>query len=229
MTNNTIELSNVSRSYKLDKTDLCVLNKVNMVVKRGECVAIMGPSGSGKSTMLHLVGCLDKPSSGTVKIDGKDVSKLDDNALADIRAEKIGFVFQFFYLIPSLNALRNVMMPMTFTGKISKDKQEERATELLKRVGLDHRIYHMPSQLSGGERQRVAVARAMANDPEIILADEPTGNLDSKSGKEILGMLLKLNEEGTTVVLITHDQNVANHAERTVYIKDGQVVKKLTK
>jgi putative ABC transport system ATP-binding protein len=185
----------------------------------------MGPSGSGKSTILHMLGILDRPSKGKVIIDGVDVSKLDDDELAKIRREKIGFIFQFFYLIPSLTALKNVELPMTFLRGSVKDK-EKKAKELLKMVGLEGRMTHRPSQLSGGESQRVAIARALANDPQIILADEPTGNLDSKSGKEIMEILQKLNKERkVTLIIVTHDSSIAKHAQRIISLKDGMIVK----
>jgi len=219
-----IELQNLEKEYDLGAVKLQVLKKINLKVKKSEVVSIMGPSGSGKSTMLHMLGCLDRPTKGKVIIDGVDVSKLTDDELAKIRREKIGFIFQFFYLIPSLTALRNVELPMTFANN-KKDK-EKKAKELLKMVGLEERMYHRPNQMSGGESQRVAIARALANDPEIILADEPTGNLDSKSGKEVMDILEKLNKEkGVTLITVTHDQSIARHAERIINLKDGMIVK----
>jgi putative ABC transport system ATP-binding protein len=221
-----IQLVDVEKSYRMDTTELKVLKGINLKIKKGEMVSIIGPSGSGKSTMLHIMGCLDKPSHGKVIIDGIDVSRLSDAQLARIRCEKIGFVFQFFYLMPSMNAIQNVCLPMAFTRK-PKNERESRAIQLLKIVGIpENRLTHMPNRLSGGERQRVAIARAMANDPEVILTDEPTGNLDSKSGKEIVDFLLKLNEEyGKTVVIITHDLYIASHAKRIIHIKDGKIIK----
>jgi putative ABC transport system ATP-binding protein len=221
---NLIELQNLEKEYDLGLVKLHVLRGINLKIKKSEIVAIMGPSGSGKSTMLHMLGCLDRPTKGKVIIDGVDVSKLNENELAKIRREKIGFIFQFFYLIPSLTALKNVELPMTFLGNI-KDK-EKKAKELLKMVGLEERMHHRPNQISGGESQRVAIARALANDPQIILADEPTGNLDSKSGKEIMEILTKLNKErGVTLILVTHDPLIARHAERIINLKDGMIVK----
>jgi putative ABC transport system ATP-binding protein len=221
---NLIELQNLEKEYDLGLVKLHVLRGINLKIKKSEIVAIMGPSGSGKSTMLHMLGCLDRPTKGKVIIDGVDVSKLNENELAKIRREKIGFIFQFFYLIPSLTALKNVELPMTFLGNI-KDK-EKKAKELLKMVGLEERMYHRPNQISGGESQRVAIARALANDPQIILADEPTGNLDSKSGKEVMEILTKLNKErGVTLILVTHDPLIARHAERIINLKDGMIVK----
>lgn len=222
---NIIELQNLEKEYDLGPVKLQVLKGINLKIKKSEVVAIMGPSGSGKSTILHMLGILDRPSKGKVIIDGADVSKLDDDELAKIRREKIGFIFQFFYLIPSLTALKNVELPMTFLGGSVKDK-EKKAKELLKMVGLEGRMTHRPSQLSGGESQRVAIARALANDPQIILADEPTGNLDSKSGKEIMEILQKLNKERkVTLIIVTHDSSIAKHAQRIISLKDGMIVK----
>jgi putative ABC transport system ATP-binding protein len=222
---NVIELQNLGKEYDLGPVKLQVLKGINLKIKKSEVVAIMGPSGSGKSTILHMLGILDRPSKGKVIIDGVDVSKLDDDELAKIRREKIGFIFQFFYLIPSLTALKNVELPMTFLRGSVKDK-EKKAKELLKMVGLEGRMTHRPSQLSGGESQRVAIARALANDPQIILADEPTGNLDSKSGKEIMEILQKLNKERkVTLIIVTHDSSIAKHAQRIISLKDGMIVK----
>ena len=220
-----IELKSVEKTYEMDEVGLQVLKDINMNVDKGECIAIMGPSGSGKSTMLHMIGCLDRPTKGEVIIDGKDVSRLSDSELAKIRREKIGFVFQSFHLIPSMSALDNVLLPMSFKKTFVGNEEKKRAEKLLDLVGLGNRKSHKPAQLSGGERQRVAIARALANEPEILLADEPTGNLDSKSGKEIIDLLVNLNKEGTTLVLITHDQNIAKYAEKIVRIKDGKIEK----
>jgi len=220
-----IELRDIEKEYDLGAIKLHVLKEINLKVKKSDIVAIMGPSGSGKSTMLHMLGCLDRPTRGKIIIDGVDVSRLNDDELAKIRREKIGFIFQFFYLIPSLTALKNVELPMTFIKSSAKDR-EERAKELLKMVGLEERMYHKPSQLSGGESQRVAIARALANNPQIILADEPTGNLDSKSGKEIMDILVKLNKErGVTLIIVTHDPSIARHAEKVINLKDGKIIK----
>jgi len=218
-----IELRGVKKQYKLGDYLLKVLKGVDMKVYAGEKLGIMGASGSGKSTLLNMVGVLDRPTYGHVLIDGKDIVHLDDNELARLRGKKIGFVFQFFYLIPSISALENVILPMTFTGK----KDEKRAKELLKLVGLENRMHHTPSQLSGGERQRVAIARALANDPEVLLADEPTGNLDSKSGKEIIKLLLKLNKEkNLTLIIVTHDEGICSEMTRNIHIKDGEIIKR---
>jgi len=224
-----VELKNVSKVYKMEKVEVLALKGVNMKIKRGEFVAVVGPSGSGKSTLLHMIGCLDRPTKGEVILDGIDVSKLSDNELSRIRAEKIGFVFQFFNLYPTLTALENVELPMMIVEKNRKERKR-RARELLKIVGMEKRAEHLPSQLSGGERQRVAIARALANDPPLILADEPTGNLDSKSGKEIVALLDKLQEEkGKTIVMVTHMQDIAKFAERLIYLKDGEIIKEVKK
>ncbi len=219
-----VELQNVNKIYRIDKRELPVLKNIDIRIEKGERLAIMGPSGSGKSTLLHLIGCLDRPSSGKILIDGTDISKLTDDDLARIRSGKIGFVFQFFYLIPTMTALDNVMLPMTFS-RIPGSQRKERAEELLKSVGLGDRMYHKRSELSGGEVQRVAIARAMANNPQIILADEPTGNLDSESGKEIMGLLMKLNEEQKiTLVIITHEKSIASYAQKVINLKDGELL-----
>jgi len=220
-----LELKNVDKTYKMDHVRLDVLKGINLRIKDGEVVSIMGPSGSGKSTLLHIIGCLDRPSKGNVLIDDYDVSDLSDSELAKIRREKIGFIFQFFYLIPSLTTQRNIMLPMSFAGVPGRE-QESRSRKILSSVGLKNRMNHLPTQLSGGERQRVAIARAMANRPKIILADEPTGNLDSRTGRGIMKMLLDLNKrEGLTLVIITHDMSIASCAQRIVHIKDGKIVK----
>ena len=220
-----IRCVNVSKSYNPGTSaEVKAVKNVNLKIKSGERVAIMGPSGCGKSTLLHLIGCLDKPTKGKIFIDSRDTSKLSDEELAKIRREKIGFVFQFFYLFPTLTALENVMLPMMFMkGNVLEKKKK--AKELLKLVGLEKRAHHYPLQLSGGERQRIAIARAMANDPEIILADEPTGNLDSKAGRDVMNFLTKLNEKGVTLVLVTHDKFIASHAKRIIKLKDGKIIK----
>jgi putative ABC transport system ATP-binding protein len=224
-----VELKNVSKVYKMEKVEVLALREVNMKIKKGEFVAVIGPSGSGKSTLLHMIGCLDRPTKGEVILDGIDVSKLSDNELSRIRAEKIGFVFQFFNLYPTLTALENVELPMMIVEK-NKSERKKKARELLKIVGMEKKAEHLPSQLSGGERQRVAIARALANDPPLILADEPTGNLDSKSGKEIAALLNKLQEEKRkTIVMVTHMQDIAKFAERLIYLKDGEIIKEVKK
>jgi putative ABC transport system ATP-binding protein len=222
---NIIELKNIEKEYDLGPVKLKVLNDINLNIKKSEMVSIMGPSGSGKSTMLHMLGCLDRPTKGKVIIDGVDVSKLNDDELAKIRRERIGFIFQFFYLIPSLTALKNVELPMTFVNGSAKER-ERKAKELLKMVGLEDRMGHKPSQLSGGESQRVAIARALANDPQIILADEPTGNLDSKSGKEVMEILKNLNKQRkVTLIIVTHDPFIARITEKIINLKDGKIIK----
>ncbi|MEM5801281.1 MAG: ABC transporter ATP-binding protein [Candidatus Aenigmatarchaeota archaeon] len=222
---NVIELHNVEKIYNEGKeNELKVLKGINLEIKEGEYASIVGPSGSGKSTLMHIMGCLDRPTRGKVIIDGQDVSKLNDDQLAKIRREKIGFIFQQFYLIPVLNALENVKIPMNLNNYNKNDK-EERARELLKQVDLAHRMYNFPNQLSGGEMQRVAIARALANNPKIILADEPTGNLDTKRGEEIINLLEKLNKEGRTIIVVTHDLNIAKRAKRKIMIKDGVLVR----
>jgi len=220
---NVVELRNATKEYIMGEVKVKAIDGLNLKIGGSESIAIMGPSGSGKSTLLHLVGCLDRPTRGKVFIDGKDVSNLNDNQLAVIRRKKIGFIFQFFNLIPSFTALGNVELPMMFS-RIPNRK--EKAKELLKTVGLEHRIHHYPSQLSGGETQRVAIARALANDPQIILADEPTGNLDSKSGKEVVDVLVKLNrEKGVTLLIVTHDNLIARYAKKIIKLKDGKIVR----
>ncbi|MBI2545516.1 MAG: ABC transporter ATP-binding protein [Candidatus Aenigmarchaeota archaeon] len=223
-----IELKDVSKVYDLDAVKVNALDKVSLKITKGQFISIIGPSGSGKSTMLHMLGALDKPTSGKVFIDGQDLSKLSDDELARLRGEKIGFVFQFFNLYPTLTAVENVELPMIIEG-VDNDVRRERSLELLKLVGLEDRAYHLPAQLSGGQRQRVAIARALSNKPSFILADEPTGNLDSKSGKELIDMLIKLNkQQKTTIIIITHDEYIASHAKRIVSIKDGRIFKDRT-
>ncbi|MEM3556111.1 MAG: ABC transporter ATP-binding protein [Candidatus Micrarchaeia archaeon] len=219
-----IKVEKLRKTYLMGKVELEVLKGVNLSVKKGEILSIMGPSGSGKSTLLHIMGCLDKPTSGRVYIDGVDTSTMSNDELAEIRSKKVGFVFQFFYLIPTLTALENVELPMIFNG-LPKEERIQRATELLELVGVGERASHKPSELSGGERQRVAIARALANDPKIVFADEPTGNLDSKSGEDIIKLLTKLNKKGYTVIVVTHDANIAKHAGRIAYIRDGVIEK----
>ena len=218
-----IQLSDITKSYPMGKRELIVLRGITMHIEQGELVAIMGPSGSGKSTILNLLGCLDKPTSGSYLLDGREVSKLSSTELAHIRANKIGFIFQSFNLLPRLSAVSNVEMGMRYAGGID----HKRALEALDRVSLSDRATHRPTELSGGEQQRVAIARALVKSPPLILADEPTGNLDSKSGSEVIDILTKLHaEQNITMVVITHDPNIAEHCQRVVYIKDGQVVPK---
>jgi len=207
----------------MDDVEVPVLNNISLKIMKKDFVSIMGPSGSGKSTLLNMIGALDKPSSGKVLIDGTDLSRLSEIEIARTRGKKIGFVFQVFNLYPTLNALGNVELPMIIMEK-EKSERKKRAMNLLELVGLKERAEHLPSQLSGGERQRVAIARALANDPSFILADEPTGNLDSESGNEIMKIFVKLNEEGRTIVVVTHDKNIASHSKHIIQIKDGRIM-----
>jgi len=218
-----IELREVSKTVMSGTEPLTILHPLSIQIPHGEFVAIVGPSGSGKSTLLGLIAGLDAPSSGSVIIDTVDITRLDEDSLARLRGEKIGFVFQFFHLIPSLTAYENVAVPMEIAGF---DNVRARADQLLEEVGLTGRAHHYPSQLSGGEQQRVALARALANNPPIVLADEPTGNLDSRMGAEIMDILLKLNAEGTTIVMVTHDEREAAQVGRIVRVFDGQLVQR---
>ncbi|MFA6273997.1 MAG: ABC transporter ATP-binding protein [Candidatus Paceibacterota bacterium] len=220
-----IEIKNIVKTYKTGDVEFNALDEVSFTIKDGEFVAIMGPSGSGKSTLMHILGALDSPTSGTYFLDGKDVSTLSDDQLADIRREKIGFVFQSFNLLPRTTVLRNVMLPLVYDG-IHGHERERRAKEALVSAGLgEQHFHHLSNQLSGGQIQRVAIARALVNNPSLILADEPTGNLDSKTGEIVLGTFKKLNEElGRTIILITHEQDIAEHADRILFIKDGKLV-----
>ena len=217
-----IEVKNITKTYKTGDVEFNALNGVSFSIKDGEFIAIMGPSGSGKSTLMHILGALDSPTSGTYFLDGKDVSTLSDDQLADIRRDKIGFVFQAFNLLPRTTVLRNVMLPLIYDG-IKAEEREKRAKEALISAGLTETHFsHLSNQLSGGQIQRVAIARALVNNPSLILADEPTGNLDSKTGEIVLGTFQKLNQEkGRTIVLITHEQYIAEHADRILFIKDG--------
>lgn len=219
-----IILSNVSKNYKLDGIEVKALNNISLSIKEKDFVAIMGPSGSGKSTLMHLIGVLDTPTSGRVIIDGTDIGKLPEEKLAQLRNQTIGFVFQQFNLLPKTTALDNVILPLLY-GNVGKGKRRQLAFEMLNKVGLGDRVNHFPNQLSGGQQQRVAIARAIVTNPKIILADEPTGNLDSHASLEIMELFKKLNKEGKTVVLITHEYDIAKHAKRIVHIKDGKIVK----
>jgi len=223
-----IELQNVDKVYRMDEVEVSALKNISLKVRENEFIAVKGPSGSGKSTLLHIIGCLDRPTRGKVILDGVNVSGLNDTELARLRGRKIGFVFQFFNLYPTLTALENIELPMVIAEE-NKRKRRERALELLKAIGIEKRADHLPSQLSGGERQRVAIARALANNPPLILADEPTGNLDSKSGREILTILKNLQEkENKTLIVVTHDEHIAKYAERIVYLKDGEIIKEVS-
>jgi len=219
-----IELLDLEKQYMMGKVPVDALCGINVVIEPGEFIAILGPSGSGKSTMLNMIGALDKPTKGVVKIEGVDLTTLNDSELAHIR-QKIGFVFQFFNLIPRLNARENVELPMSIQG-ISRSERRKRAEELLTTVGLADRIDHKPSELSGGERQRVAIARALANNPTFLLLDEPTGNIDSKTAKELMKLIADLNAKtNTTMIMITHDKSIAKFAKRQLHLLDGKIVK----
>ncbi len=219
-----VVLENVTKIYKMGSEEIKALDDLSLEIRDGEILVVMGPSGSGKSTFLHLVGCLDRPTSGKILIDGKDISNLRERELARIRNRTIGFVFQQFNLLPRLTALENVELPMIYAG-IPKRKRVERAKKLLEMVGLSDRMKHRPSQLSGGQQQRVAIARALANDPKIILADEPTGNLDTKSGEVVINILRDLNRKGLTIVIVTHDPDITIIAHRVIHLKDGKIIK----
>ncbi len=219
-----IELQGVKKLYEIGESVIPALNGLSLKINKGEFVAILGASGSGKSTAMNMIGSLDIPSEGKVLLEGADISHAEESELAQLRGKKIGFIFQSFNLIPSLTALGNVMLPMTFQN-VPREQRKIRATQLLMQVGLKERMSNLPSQLSGGERQRVAIARALINDPEIILADEPTGNLDSKTGTEIIKTLTDLHKQGRTIILITHDEKVAKQAQRRIKIKDGKLEK----
>jgi putative ABC transport system ATP-binding protein len=220
-----IEVKNIVKTYKTGEVEFNALNNVSFTIKDGEFVAIMGPSGSGKSTLMHILGALDSPTNGTYFLDNKDVSSLSDDELADIRKDKIGFVFQSFNLLPRTTVLRNVMLPLIYEG-VEKEEREKKARSALVSAGLDENHFkHLSNQLSGGQIQRVAIARALVNNPTLILADEPTGNLDTRTGEIVLETFKRLNKElGRTVVIITHEQDVAEHADRILFIRDGQLI-----
>ncbi|MGG0631435.1 ABC transporter ATP-binding protein [Bacillus pumilus] len=218
-----IQLSNVTKSYEVAQESFDVLSEVDLVIEKGEYMSIMGPSGSGKSTLMNIVGCLDRPTTGQYHFQGRELSAAKDQDLAVIRNQFIGFVFQQFHLLPRLNARRNVELPMIYAG-ISQKERKERAEMALEKIGLTDRMKHMPSELSGGQKQRVAIARAIVNKPQLILADEPTGALDSKTSFSIMEQFTKLNEEGTTIVLVTHEEEIAAYTNRTVVVRDGRLV-----
>ncbi|KRU16890.1 MULTISPECIES: ABC transporter ATP-binding protein [Bacillus] len=218
-----IQLSNVTKSYEVAEESFDVLSEIDLVIEKGEYMSIMGPSGSGKSTLMNIIGCLDRPTTGQYHFQGRELSAAKDQDLAVIRNQFIGFVFQQFHLLPRLNARRNVELPMIYAG-ISQKERKERAEMALEKVGLSDRMKHMPSELSGGQKQRVAIARAIVNKPQLILADEPTGALDSKTSFSIMEQFTKLNEEGTTIVLVTHEEEIAAYTNRTVVVRDGRLV-----
>lgn len=222
MTQPLIKISNIKRDFVLGNEIVYVLKGIDLEIKKGEYVALMGPSGSGKSTLMNLLGCLDTPTSGSYILNGKDVSKMKDDELAEIRNKEIGFVFQTFNLLPRTTALDNVALPMIYAGH-PKSERNKRATEVLKQVDLADRMDHQPNQLSGGQRQRVAVARALVNKPSIILADEPTGNLDSKTSVEIMKLFNEIHENGNTVILVTHEEEIASYAHRIIRLRDGLI------
>jgi putative ABC transport system ATP-binding protein len=228
MANPLIQITNIKRDFVLGNEIVYVLKGIDLEINKGEYVALMGPSGSGKSTLMNLLGCLDTPTSGSYILNGKDVSKMHDDELAEIRNKEIGFVFQTFNLLPRTTALDNVALPMVYAG-FSKSERKVRAEEVLKQVGLADRMDHQPNQLSGGQRQRVAVARALVNNPSIILADEPTGNLDSKTSEEIMKLFGDIHKLGNTVIVVTHEEEVAAYAHRIVRLRDGMIESDISK
>ncbi|TKK89805.1 ABC transporter ATP-binding protein [Herbidospora galbida] len=217
------EAAGLTRSYQLEGVTVDALRGVDLTIGDGEFAAILGPSGSGKSTLMHLLGCLDRPTSGVLKVGGVDVSTLDDTKLAELRNQMIGFVFQSFHLLARTSALDNVALPLVYRG-VAKADRRKRARAALEAVGLAHRLDHRPSQMSGGEQQRVAIARALVGDPQVVLADEPTGNLDTRNGEEVMGLLERLNaDQGVAIVLVTHEPEVANRARRQIHVRDGLI------
>jgi putative ABC transport system ATP-binding protein len=215
-----LELENITKVYKAGQTEVPALRGISCRIESGEMVSIIGPSGSGKSTLMNIIGCLDKPTSGRYLLDGTEVSELNDDQLAEIRNKKIGFVFQSFHLLSRTTALANVELPLIYGGASNR---RQRALQVLESVGLAHRVTHRPSELAGGEQQRVAIARALVNNPSLILADEPTGNLDTKTSQEIMTIFKKLNEEGMTIILVTHEPDIAAYTQRTIKLRDGQI------
>ena len=217
-----LELKGIYKNYQQGKMSVPVLKDVNFSMEEGEYVAIMGPSGSGKTTLMNIIGCLDKPTEGSFSLDGQDILNCSENDMSDLRLNKIGFVFQSFHLLPRQSALANVELPLNY-AKVPKKERRERALKALERVGLADRVDFLPNQLSGGQMQRVAIARAIVNNPKLLLADEPTGALDSKSGAQIMELFQSLHEEGVTIIMITHDSEIASHAQRVIHIRDGQI------
>ncbi len=228
MSNPLIKITQIKRNFALGNEIVYVLKGIDLEIKKGEYVALMGPSGSGKSTLMNLLGCLDTPTSGTYILNGKDVSQMQDDELADIRNKEIGFIFQTFNLLPRTTALDNVALPMIYAG-YSKSERTTRATEVLNQVHLADRMDHQPNQLSGGQRQRVAIARALVNKPSIILADEPTGNLDSKTSEEIMVLLEEIHKNGNTIIVVTHEEEIAAHAKRIIRMRDGMIESDIVK
>lgn len=222
MNNNVIEIQDIVKNYQVGSVIVRALRSLSVTIQRNEYVAIMGPSGSGKSTLMNLVGCLDTPTSGTYMLNNTDVSKMEDDMLAEIRNKEIGFIFQTFNLLPRYTALENVTLPLIYAG-VSKIEREAHAITVLDQVGLADRMHHKPNELSGGQRQRVAIARALVNKPSIILADEPTGNLDSKTSVDIMSLLDDIHKKGNTVIVVTHEEDIAKHAKRIIRLIDGEV------
>lgn len=218
-----IELTDIAKTYRMGNVEICALCGVSLRVGPGELIAVMGPSGSGKSTLMNVIGCLDRPTAGSYRFEGREISDLTDDELAAVRNVKIGFVFQSFNLLPRFSALKNVEVPLIYSGVPGRQRRE-RAAPVLERVGLGERMHHKPSELSGGQQQRVAIARALVNNPPLILADEPTGNLDSRSGEEILNIITDLNKQGVTIMIVTHDRDVAARCKRIINLKDGRIV-----
>jgi putative ABC transport system ATP-binding protein len=224
MVNNTlIKVENLSKIYNMGLTQVFALRDVSLQVKHNEYLAIMGPSGSGKTTLMSILGCLDTPTNGKFYLENEDVSAMDDNQLAEIRNRKIGFVFQTFNLMPRANCIKNVELPLIYSG-VPKDERIERVVQALENVGLKDRMYHKPPELSGGQRQRVAIARALVNNPSLIFADEPTGNLDTKTGEEIMKLFAELWRQGNTIILVTHEEDIARHAHRIIKLRDGEII-----
>ncbi len=220
---NLIELNNIKKTYKTGTIEYTALKNINLIINKNDYVALMGTSGSGKSTLMNLLGALDTPTSGEYTLNGKSVDKLNNEDLSQFRNKEIGFVFQTFNLLPKLNAIENVALPLLYAD-ISKKERNSRAVEMLSKVGLKEQIYNKPNEMSGGQRQRVAIARALINKPSIILADEPTGNLDSKTSSEIMSLFKELHKAGNTIILVTHEHDIANYAQRTIVLKDGEII-----